>query len=65
MNKKVDEYRDSVITHLEYLREKIDKVELHLDRLNGRVRTNERNIYWIFGLGVGITSLLSTFIYLK
>lgn len=65
MSKNLEEYRDEVLTHLKYMREKIDRCEVHLDRINGRVRETERNVYWIFGIGAGITFILSTFIYLK
>ena len=37
MSKDVTKYRDDVITHLEYIKEKVDANHAHLKELNGRV----------------------------
>ena len=60
---KLDEYRENITLHLvritgdlEYLKEKVDKCENHLDTINGRVRKNENAITklnTIAGLSVG------------
>ena len=47
---KVDKYRDDVLNHLEYIRDRVDQI-------NGRVRANGRQISWIKGIG-------STFVFL-
>ena len=47
---KVDKYRDDVLNHLEYIRDRVDQI-------NGRVRANERQISWIKGIA-------STFVFL-
>lgn len=36
--------QDSVLVHLEYLREGVDEIRLHLKELNGRTRANETDI---------------------
>jgi len=41
---KVDKYRDDVLSHLEYIRDRVDQI-------NGRVRANERQISWMKGIG--------------
>ena len=67
---KLDEYRENITIHLiritgdlEYLKEKVDNCENHLERINGRVRVTENWIYWIFGIGSAITFILSIMIY--
>ena len=49
MNKKETEI---VLAHLEYLRDGMDKI-------NGRVRDNEKSISWIKGIGTSITFMFS------
>tara|TARA_Y100001938_G_C7964526_1_gene366109 strand:+ start:195 stop:410 length:216 start_codon:yes stop_codon:yes gene_type:complete len=67
---KLDEYRENITLHLvritgdlEYLKEKVDKCENHLDTINGRVRKTEKQVYWIFGVGAAVSSVLSYLIY--
>ena len=52
---KVDKYRDDVITHLEYIRERVDQI-------NGRVRANEKSISWIKGIGSAFIFIASSII---
>ena len=59
MNKKDTEV---VITHLEYIKEKVDANHNHLKELNGRVRKNEVSISWIKGIGLTVTFVVSSFI---
>ncbi len=59
MNKKDTEV---VITHLEYIKEKVDANHNHLKELNGRVRKNEVSISWIKGIGLTVTFIVSSFI---
>ena len=59
MNKKDTEV---VITHLEYIKEKVDANHNHLKELNGRVRKNELSISWIKGIGLTVTFIVSSFI---
>ena len=51
-----------IITHLEYIKEKVDANHLHLKELNGRVRKNEVAISWIKGIGLTVTFIISTII---
>ena len=49
-NNHVSDYRDLVVTHLKYIKEKVDANHKHLEKLNGRVRTNEvSTIAFLFG----------------
>ena len=59
---KPTEYREIVMTHLQYIKEKVDANNEHLLRLNGRVTRNERLISWIIGLGSGIAFILTTIV---
>ena len=51
-----------IITHLEYIKEKVDDNHSHLKQLNGRVRKNEVSISWIKGIGITLTFVISTII---
>tara|TARA_R100000152_G_C6761573_1_gene185722 strand:- start:174 stop:383 length:210 start_codon:yes stop_codon:yes gene_type:complete len=59
-NSHVKDYRDLVVTHLEYIKEKVEANNNHLEKLNGRVRKNEVSISWIKGIGATIVFLFST-----
>ena len=56
---KNDEYREAVIVHLQYIKERVDANHEHLLRLNGRVVKNERAITKIFALGSTISFLFT------
>tara|TARA_R110002051_G_scaffold18559_1_gene53317 strand:- start:1205 stop:1402 length:198 start_codon:yes stop_codon:yes gene_type:complete len=56
MNKQDTEL---VLTHLEYIKDKVDANFNHLQKLNGRVRNNEVALSWIKGIGSGITFIVS------
>lgn len=45
-----DVYRDIVITHLKYIREKVAKNEKHLDKLNNRVVETEKDLASLKGI---------------
>tara|TARA_R100000808_G_C2098673_1_gene116503 strand:+ start:228 stop:449 length:222 start_codon:yes stop_codon:yes gene_type:complete len=62
MNKKINEYRDEVITHLEYIKEKVDANHNHLERVNGRLRKAENNITAIKTVGTTLTALVGAFL---
>ena len=51
-----------IITHLEYIKEKVDANHSHLKELNGRVRKNEVAISWIKGIGLTVTFIISSII---
>lgn len=57
MNKKDTEV---VLTHLEYIKEKVDANYKHLEKVNGRLNKAESNISRIVGIGSGITFVIAT-----
>ena len=66
---KTEDHRDFVTTSLvkvatdiEHIKATGDKVEKHLDALNGRVRKNENTISWIKGKGITFTFVISSII---
>ena len=54
MNKKETEL---VLTHLKYIKQRVDANFSHLEKLNNRVRKNEVAISWIKGIGTAITTI--------
>ena len=42
--KSISEHRDEVMTHLMYIREKVDANFEHLERVNGRLNKAENDI---------------------
>ena len=46
-----DHYREEVLSHLSYIKERVDVNSKKLDKLNGRVRKNESAIARINGIG--------------
>ena len=57
-----DHYREEVLSHLSYIKERVDVNSKKLDKLNGRVRKNEVSIGWIKGIGATITFVISLLI---
>ncbi|QDP50122.1 MAG: hypothetical protein Unbinned4311contig1001_12 [Prokaryotic dsDNA virus sp.] len=62
---KVTEQREKIVKAIteisvtqHYIKEQIDKIEKHLDILNGRVGRSESRISWL----MGISSLFATLI---
>ena len=51
--KDKDTNTDLIISHLEYIRSRVDEI-------NGRVRNNEVSISWIKGIGLTVTFVIST-----
>ena len=62
MNKKINEYRDEVITHLEYIKVKVDANHDHLERVNGRLRKAENNITAIKTTGTNLGAIIGGFL---
>jgi len=58
VSKDISKYRDEVMTHLKYIKEKVDANHKHLRELNGRVRKAESSISWMKGIGTTITFVL-------
>ena len=58
MNKKINEYRDEVLTHLEYIKEKVDANYSHLERVNGRLNKAENDITAIKATGITLYTII-------
>ena len=56
------ETEEIVLTHLEYIKKRVDDNYNHLQKLNGRVRNNEISISWIKGIGASVTFIISAII---
>ena len=57
MSNNLDKYRDEVMTHLKYIKEKVEANHKHLLHLNGRVRSAEVAISWIKGIVAAMTTV--------
>lgn len=55
MKTKNTNYRDEVLTHLTYIKEKVEANHTHLEKINGRLRAAENNITAIKTVGTTIT----------
>jgi len=58
----LQQYRDTVIVELKYIRKAVDKNEKSLDKLNGRVRETEQAVEKIKGIGSVLGIVFSGFI---
>ena len=56
---QLKDYREFVYTHLKYIKEKVEANNEHLQRVNGRLRTAEKEIAWIKGIGSTVTFLVT------
>ena len=59
--KDVKEYRDAVMTHLMYIKEKVDSHDTRLADINGKVNKNKNDITRITTIGATF-GVLATFI---
>jgi hypothetical protein len=57
--KNIDDYRDGVMTHLMYIKEKVDANFEHLEKVNGRLNKAENNITKLKAIGATLFSLLT------
>ena len=57
--KNISDYRDGVMTHLMYIKEKVDANHKHLEKVNGRLGKTENNITKIVAIGSTAVSLLT------
>jgi hypothetical protein len=57
--KDIKEYRDGVMTHLMYIKEKVDANFEHLERVNGRLNKAEKQISTLQAIGTTLFSLLT------
>lgn len=57
--KNIDEYRGAVMTHLSYIKEKVNANFEHLERVNGRLNKAENDIVKLKTVGLTLFSLLT------
>ena len=62
MKKNLDEYRGEVLTHLEYIKEKVDANHSHLEVVNGRLNKAENNITAIKTIGTTLAAIMGGFL---
>ena len=62
MSKNLNEYRGEVLTHLEYIKEKVDANHDHLERVNGRLRKAENNITAMKTTGATLVAIIGGFL---
>ncbi len=55
---KANEHRQMVAQHLEYIKERVDDNAKKLDKINGRVRKNEKELSFIKGIGAVVTFII-------
>tara|TARA_R100000458_G_scaffold57875_1_gene64815 strand:- start:2844 stop:3056 length:213 start_codon:yes stop_codon:yes gene_type:complete len=60
--KNTNDYRDEVVTHLKYIKEKVDANHDHLEKVNGRLREAEKSISWMKGIGATVTFTMATLV---
>ena len=58
MANRLDEHRREVLTHLEYIKERVDYNGEHLNKINGRLREAEKKISFLQGFGSIVTFVL-------
>ena len=58
MKKNLNEYRGEVMTHLEYIKEKVDANYKHLERVNGRLNKAEKDITSMKTAGITIYTII-------
>ena len=51
LSKELGAHRADMMTHVLYIKEKIDNCEKHLEKINGRVNTNEKAVSRIISIG--------------
>ena len=59
MKKNIDKYRDEVMTHLQYIKERVDENHSHLEKVNGRLNKAENNITVIKTTGVTLYTVIA------
>ena len=57
--KDIKEYRDGVMTHLMYIKEKVDANFEHLERVNGRLNKAENDITRLKAVGITLFTMLT------
>ena len=59
ITKNTDEYRGEVMTHLAYIKEKVDANFEHLERVNGRLNRAENDIVKLKTIGLTLFTILT------
>jgi predicted DNA-binding protein with PD1-like motif len=54
-----DNFKEEIMTHLIYIKERVDDNHNWLKKLNGRVRKNEIALSWMKGIGATVTLAIS------
>ena len=57
--KNINDYREGVMTHLMYIKEKVDANFEHLERVNGRLNKAENDITRLKAVGITLFSMLT------
>ena len=57
-SQNINKYRGDVMTHLEYIKEKVDANYEHLERVNGRLNKAEKDITAIKTTGITIYTII-------
>jgi|8_EtaG_2_1085327.scaffolds.fasta_scaffold00370_11 hypothetical protein len=58
-SEKDTKYREALVAHLEYIKEKVDANHDHLEKINGRLRETEKSIAWMKGIGSTVVLIMS------
>jgi hypothetical protein len=58
VSEKLNHYRDDVMTHLKYIKERVDANHRHLENVNGRLRDAENSITGIKATGSTFTLII-------
>lgn len=62
MKQDIDQYRDTVMTHLKYIKERVDENHKHLVNVNGRLRKAENNITAMRTVGITLYAVIGAFL---
>jgi hypothetical protein len=57
--KNINDYREGVMTHLMYIKEKVDANFEHLERVNGRLNKAENDLTKLKAVGLTLFSILT------
>lgn len=60
--KNIKDHRDEVMTHLKYIKEKVDANYKHLEKVNGRLNKAENSITAIKTTGYTLYTLIGAFL---
>ena len=57
--KNINDYREGVMTHLMYIKEKVDANFEHLERVNGRLNKAENDLTRLKAVGITLFTMLT------